>query len=708
MVFIASRVSVAEAATIINAIATFLQVTLSASLVALLVYFMPRTNYALAWSSLSRILHSSIWPIFLRSESSSNRLRAGITVAAISYLSTIGTVLIAVAGIILPLGLHEGHLIPSDRLATPAKYLADKSPLALATTSNRYKFEYGPYCGPLEGVACPGKTDEPNNTTYPLSLVHAFNSTSYGPFSMQYRRFFKAKGDRTVGSDGQMGISQSLIQRNDAFAVEGLVVDMTPTHPGVGFWNHTVPAFAQGGTWSQDILWLEPLTTCVNTNLTIEYSLTRGPQSQPFTCDVTDRGGFFALPRSLPSLVPNGQNVDLTAHAYLGAVLSNGLALKALNGTLDTASEGKTYTSVPIGTLGRNLGKPVPIPLSYFNGSANDLATTVCQGFTRDDNANATNVQMSCGAFLGPAVRSDGGNIQEYEGGSRWEQTLHVCASTTRASIQKTTFSINDTSDLQNLQINRRLNVGPYLWGVQKTNRTIGGVDLLWGRMDDKFEHDSSIWSTRSESFFPPVGSMGQFGAIFYPGIPHAAHTAAWSMVYDPDFILNDFGKLYSGDYDHTTLAKFQSLVKDDAVLGPAQIRNLIWNDFMANNVLGTATASTMEVRRNQASLSYDLRYAIPGFIILAIWAPSVLFSLTLLITRKLHFSYIKEVLNHTSLGRVIIGSSLLRAESNSIEDSHLHDHGKAIPSSSGIGDGDRLVLRLDPKGRYESLPRET
>ncbi|KAF7763937.1 hypothetical protein Agabi119p4_8474 [Agaricus bisporus var. burnettii] len=706
MVFIVTHVSVAQAATIINAIVTFLQVTLSASLVALLVYFMPRTNYALAWSSFSRTLHSSIWPIFLRSDSSSNRLRAGITVAAISYLSTIGTVLIAVAGIILPLGLHEGHLIPSDRLATPAKYLADKSPLALATTSNRQKFQYGPYCGPLEVIACPEKTDEPNNTTYPLSLVHAFNSTSYGPFSMQYRRFYNAQGDRTVGSDGQMGISQSLIQRNDAFAMEGLVVDMTPTHPGIGFWNHTVPAFAQGGTWSQEILWLEPLTVCVDTNLTVEYNLTSGPQYGPSRFNITDRGGFSALPQPLPSLAPNGQNVDLMAHAYLGAVLSNSLALKALNGSVDTASKGKTYSFVPFDQLRDKLGKPISVPLSYFNSTANDLVTTACQGFTRDDNANATNVQMSCGAFLGPAARIDGGDDREYERGSRWGQTLHVCASTTRASIQKTTFSINDTSDLANLQISRQLSVGPYLWGVQKTNRTIGGVNLLWGRMDDKFEQDSSVWSTRSESFFPPVGSMGQFGAIFYPGIPHAAHTAAWSMVYDPDFIRSDVGKLYSGDCDFRTLIKFQSLVKDDPVLGPAQIRNLIWNDFMANNVLGATTTSTIEVRRNQATIAYDLPYAIPGFIIFAIWAPSVLFSLALLITRKLHFSYIKEVLNNTSLGRVLTGSSLLQVESSLIEDNRLHDHGKTTSNSSGIGGQGMLVLHLDPKGRYESLLR--
>jgi hypothetical protein len=708
MVLIVSPVSVAQAATIINAIVTFLQVTLSASLVALLVYFMPRTNYALAWSSLSRTLQSSIWPVLLRADSSSNIIRAGFRVAVISYLSTISIVLIAVAGITLPLGLHEGHLIPSDPHAFSAKYFVDKSPLALATTPNRQEFEYGPFCGPLEDTACPEKTDEPNDTTYPLSLVRAFNSTSAGPFSMQYRRFFKANGNRTAGSDGQMGISQSLIQRDDTFAVEGLIVDMTSSHPGIGFWNHTIPTFLEGGTWSQEILWLEPLTTCINTNLTIEYTLTSGPQTQPFTCDITDHGGFSALPRSLPSLVPNGQSVDLTAHAYLGAVLSNGLTLKALNGTIDPASKGKTYTSVPIGALGPNLGKPVSIPLSYLNGTANDPATDVCRGFTLDENANATNVQISCGAFLGPPVRTDGGDEREYERGSRWEQTLHACASTTRASMQTTTFAINNTSDLQNLRISRQLSVHPSLWGVQKTNLTIGGTDLLWGKVDDNFQLDSSIWSTRSESFYPPVGSMGQFGAIFYPGIPQAAHTAAWSMVYDPNFMLSDFGKLYSGDYDYTMLAKFRSLVNDDPVLGPAQIRNLIWNDFMANNVLGTATTSTIVVRRNQPSLAYDLRYAIPGFIIFAIWAPSVLFSLALLLTRKLHFSYIGKVLDNTSLGRIVTGSSLLRPESSLAEDIHLHDHGKETSNSSGAGGKDRLVLRLDPKGKYESLPRET
>jgi hypothetical protein len=103
---------------------------------------------------------------------------------------------------------------------------------------------------------------------------------------------------------------------------------MTTSHPGIGFWNTTIPKAAKGGAWSQDVLWLELLTECINMNLTISYELTEsGSDAVHETYNLTDHGGFHTLTPNYPPLNRDGQNIDLGQHAYKGAVLSNFMAM---------------------------------------------------------------------------------------------------------------------------------------------------------------------------------------------------------------------------------------------------------------------------------------------------------------------------------------------------------------------------------------------
>jgi hypothetical protein len=110
--------------------------------------------------------------------------------------------------------------------------------------------------------------------------------------------------------------TESLILRNGIFAVGGLIVDMDT--PGIGLWNHTLPADApNGAVWSEDVLWLEPVSACVDTNLTVDYTLHDiGSINDAKTFNITDSGGFFNLTPDYPSFIPDGQNVNLGWHAY--------------------------------------------------------------------------------------------------------------------------------------------------------------------------------------------------------------------------------------------------------------------------------------------------------------------------------------------------------------------------------------------------------
>ncbi|KAF9439445.1 hypothetical protein P691DRAFT_837116, partial [Macrolepiota fuliginosa MF-IS2] len=289
---------------------------------------MPKTNTAITWSLISKTLHSSLWPTILSADSSSSDI-SGAIVSIVSYLISVATVLVAIAGILLPSGLGNGPLIPTEFRLVNAEYIPDNSPLAYSTTPDRSQFTYGRRCYYSRGTSrtCPGNKS-PDTLEIAPSLIEKFNSTPHGPFAMQYRRFYPTG-------------KNSFILRNDIFAVEGLIVDMSPTYPGVGFWNQTLPKLPNGGTWSQDVLWLEPVTRCIDTNLTLDYYIMGDGINNPVDptdLNITDHGGFFNLTHKNPTPNRDGQHVDLMQHAYVGAVLSNRYAMLALNITRRSSS----------------------------------------------------------------------------------------------------------------------------------------------------------------------------------------------------------------------------------------------------------------------------------------------------------------------------------------------------------------------------------
>ena len=73
---------------------------------------------------------------------------------------------------------------------------------------------------------------------------------------------------------------ESVLLDGSIEAREGIILDLVKG--GIGFRNHTVPIQPQmryGSQWTEDILWIEPVTSCVNTNWTLETRV----QLLPFT-----------------------------------------------------------------------------------------------------------------------------------------------------------------------------------------------------------------------------------------------------------------------------------------------------------------------------------------------------------------------------------------------------------------------------------------
>lgn len=191
------------------------------------------------------------------------------------------------------------------------------------------------------------------------SGVKNLGASVSGPFDIQYRSYIKATADddekkgpvidngtaRTVGSYQPLS---SLILGEDIVPIEGLIVDMK--NGGIGFRNHTAPAWRQfGSTWSEDVLFVVPETACVDTNLTIDFTIPR-TRSQKINASssmwqpvITDRGGFAQLNQTYP----RWELGDIQAHpslyyrAYRAAWLRNTYSMAYMNVTsLKDGSEG--------------------------------------------------------------------------------------------------------------------------------------------------------------------------------------------------------------------------------------------------------------------------------------------------------------------------------------------------------------------------------
>src|ERR1700728_1010629 len=286
------HLTVSQAATLINACIALIHQTTGVALVVILVYVMRNANSAISWSSVARQLHFSIWPTILRADSTSSKT-SDSRVSFMSFLGTASTILLTVAGVITPLGLRGGPRVLSNHHPISAAYVPDTSPLGLATSSRDY-YTYGRICGALGPVTCPGSDPNVNTSAIAPYIIEQFSSTPYGPFNMQFRRYFRGQAGYNYSmTDSTISLTESLILRGGIFAIGGLIVDFTST-PGIGLWNHTIPDIELGGSWSEDVLWLEPVTSCVNTNITIDYIVTN-PIVDPLTWNLTDRGGFADL-----------------------------------------------------------------------------------------------------------------------------------------------------------------------------------------------------------------------------------------------------------------------------------------------------------------------------------------------------------------------------------------------------------------------------
>jgi hypothetical protein len=147
----------------------------------------------------------------------------------------------------------------------------------------------------------------PRNITEIYSAgISNLPGTVSSAFDIQWRTYRKIidapymfKGQPYIVGDYRH-LSQMVL--NDAWeAVTGLVVN-TKTG-GIGFRNHTTPPpLPYGSTWSEDLLFVEPDTECVDMNITMDFNIPRSDNATEKVENVvvTDHGGFANLDLTIP------------------------------------------------------------------------------------------------------------------------------------------------------------------------------------------------------------------------------------------------------------------------------------------------------------------------------------------------------------------------------------------------------------------------
>ena len=326
---------------------------------AVLVGFVSEENTAVTWSVLGRSLQASPWPTILQTDAAA---RHGVRriVSNGLMLQTAIVLLVSVAAIVTPLGLYQ-TVEPDGQELDAFQFVQDDSPFGYGTPLRLA----GPFTRSCGEEPCPGSWM--NQTCVQQGLLEKCTDVVYG------RSIPDAW--RSAFSDGASQVNQSVssifdiqwrsrLNASDAFGVQGwylksgyrqidiLILDpgiqlvdgliVDAKNGGIGFRNHTVPLpeHEYGSTWSEDILFVEPDSQCVDLNITLDFILSQNNTSRltPRELTLTDRGGFSALSRTSPNLTisehGNGQGpLDLRERAYKAAWANNFLTLAYFNAT---------------------------------------------------------------------------------------------------------------------------------------------------------------------------------------------------------------------------------------------------------------------------------------------------------------------------------------------------------------------------------------
>ena len=314
-----------------------------------------------------------------------------------TLLLTLGTTLLTMAHFLTPLPLKAVTVLERNKFPASFAYARDLTYFGQGTP-DRPEQPISRLCGARGSKPCPGSTwggtpssDEKLmlNSSIPSDLLEILgsgtkNSTIAGPFDIQYRQwYYRVQANIDAGKRQAVGYfqpMQSIVLENSYKVIEGLIVDAVDG--GVGIRNHTIPqSLPLGASWKEDILWIQPVTSCTPTNLTLHFSISNYSHVDTENGYLEDSGGFANLPRDIPEPKWNIYNAEsvwnqsepvpnLIQRSYIAAWWNNYFIGNALNVWNNTPEVGDTYKQGF--SEFSHYANPISIKISDMNGGYYD------------------------------------------------------------------------------------------------------------------------------------------------------------------------------------------------------------------------------------------------------------------------------------------------------------------------------------------------
>ncbi|PHH91147.1 hypothetical protein CDD83_1524 [Cordyceps sp. RAO-2017] len=491
-------------------------------------------------------------------------------------------------------------------------------------------------------------------------------------FDIEWRQYKRLKAENSFTNitsnlhvTGIFQNIQNLVLSQKTEVIEGLIIDINRAI--VGFRNHTVPiGFDHPVIWHEDLLFVEPETVCVDTNLTIQIDIMSGSDgfmSASADLSLLDKGGLSALNlmKAPEPDFPNPQKYpDLYRRAFAAAQMYGILTVRDLNlSSLSvqstsvtnqkkiTLGEVQLYRFNPQQELG-DCTLSSTFWVENINGRINNNSkieymriNDLCRGLHDDAKAAHHTVLIECGLLAGVPQDSSDESMNFYipwkEGNRTWTKGLYSCASAVKASIKTVTLSVNGRAAFNLPQVTE-IKDKEYpdqgripLWGVEDPHNryTSGMLSLLWGLVSPESESMTNMTTYRQPFFYLPgrMDSAGRemffmtegenlAGADFGSNMMRAAYQTGGTRVATASFEYG-IGSNYLASTNRGLWSMWHNLSRTAETA--SMIPNIIFTDLTASAVVGTKGASSAIrkplVTPQVSRLRYKPVYAVPAII---------------------------------------------------------------------------------------------
>ncbi|KAJ9650876.1 hypothetical protein H2198_009830 [Neophaeococcomyces mojaviensis] len=438
---------------------------------------------------------------------------------------------------------------------------------------------------------------------------------------------------------------------NQVQPFDGIIADTISG--GIGFRNHSIPVsgIRYGAEWEEDILWMQPESACVDTNISASYTGILDSHAT-YHGDLVDRGGFCNLQRISPYdtsenttreyIFANGQaNPHLYERAYFLAWKNNAVSMEYLNitdpntnrsrilshfgqkfqvnGTVTTVnpdsqaffqlSRGSSMIYLPSknswnstnNAYDKDQNPEIPNP---HNITADILSKyqDYIKGTRIDNRVNISTLDIELGSFAGPAVRINQSAPNNASSAVTWERPYYVCAAATKVLIKTVRFRYNATKErnLNTLEI-VHLKDKVYaseakkpVWGFETpcmnetTTWNLSMINPLWGLVSPTTAEGRNITLLRSENFYIPASLQTNYG--FDWGLTASRHNGYTPATSGPSATWTAiFNYGIRDPYTGNDLNQ-QVFIREMMrnTTSTSRLLNLMWTDMAANTMVGT------------------------------------------------------------------------------------------------------------------------